>query len=292
MIIDMRTHLDAWRLDSESNQRLAAGSCADGAVVAAFRSDRLGRSTPAESVASVVAKFPDRLVGFAGIDPSCESAVDDVDRVVELGLAGVTVSPADCHRRATSADCIRVFERCARAELPVLVANPGIHDPRSALEFAHPETLDEAAGAIDGLTLILGDIGHGWLDEALLMLQRHSRVFAELSTLIRRPWSLYTGLQSAQERGVLDKLLFASGSPDESPEGAAERVYTINSMRTGSALPAIPRESLRRIVERDGLGLLGVDHLFGRRAGNRAESSLLEAGEPRRGSGVDAAPSP
>jgi len=271
MIIDMRTQIEAtanpWAdvCAGSPEAHARAMACVDTAIVAGWRSDRLGVDMPCESIASFVMSEPDRLVGFAGVDPMAESAVDDLRKARDLGLAGVTLAPADQGYRPTHDRCMDVLAAAASMGMPALIANPFLTDRRSMMEFARPSLLDEALRELPTLTVILGDLEHGWIDEALLLTAKHARVYVEMSGLVSRTWSLYTALQSALEMRVMDKLLFASGFPRQTPERAIERLYSINSLRTGSALPTIPRESLRSIVERDALAAIGVDHLPARR---------------------------
>jgi len=271
MIVDVRTMLlpsdepeaDAYSPTAESFDR--ATECVDVAVVHGWRSERLRIDTPPESIASFVGADPSHRVGFAGIDPLAESALEDLHRVAELGLPGVTLCPADAGFRPTHDAAMMVLERCAEAGTPVLAANPWLSDRRSAVEFARPLLWDEPLRAIPRLTLILGDAGAGWFDECLLLAARHHGVQIEISGLVTQPWSLYLALQRAIERRLTEKLLFGSGFPRESPAVAIERLYTVNAVRQGSTMPSAPREILRSIVERDALGCLGIDHLTGAR---------------------------
>lgn len=229
--------------------------------ITGWRADRLGAHLAAEHVAAAVnAAPPGDRIGFAGIDAASPGALDDIDAAIDLGMAGLTLSPADQGVRPTDDRALAVLEKAAARRLPVMVANPCILSSASVLEFARPGLLDEAARTIPNLTLVLGDLGAAHMDEALLMLGKHERVYAELSGVITRGWSLYTALLAAFERGVAHKLLFASGYPAETPERAIERIYTVNAMRGGaSALPGIPRETLKAIVERDALEALGLE---------------------------------
>lgn len=271
MIVDIRTQLlpsaepevDASGVSPEAHGE--AMECVDVAVVLGWRSQRLDIDTPPESIASFVNLSPSRRIGFAGIDPLADSSMDDLHRASELGLAGVTICPADQGCRPTHDRCMEAVEWCARHRMPVLAANPWITDRRSVLEFSRPSLWDEVVRSTPTLTLILGDLGAAWLDESLLMLARHERVFAELSGLASSVWSLYSALQMALERRVTHKLLFGSGFPRALPEACMERIYSINSIRQGSSLPTAPRECLRSIVERDTLRCLGIDHLSVRR---------------------------
>lgn len=281
MIVDLRTR--AWtgrdplpggdRFLQSNGRRLAdldptpeahrqAMSVVDAAVVVGWRAERMGVHAPAEQVAAVTHQDPDRLLGFAGIDPTLDSALDDIDRAVDLGMVGITLAPADAGCRPTDDRFLAALERAASRRLPALVANPCLLESRSVAEYARPVLLDEAARTIDHLTLILGDLGHAWLDEALLMAGKHERVFVEISGVVARPLALFTTLVTAYERSVMNKLMFASGFPAETPERAIERLYTMSSFRGASLAPgaaAPPREAVRAIVERDSLASVGVE---------------------------------
>jgi predicted TIM-barrel fold metal-dependent hydrolase len=83
-------------------------------------------------------------------------------------------------------------------------------------------------------------------------------VFADVSGLLRRPWQAYNALVSAYQYQVIDKLLFGSDFPYTSATECIESLYSINQVAQGTNLPVVPRESLRGIVERDTLNLLGL----------------------------------
>jgi len=262
VIIDLRTQAptsnDESDLDTLASDFDEAMSCVDLSAVIASHCERLGTESTNERVARFVAQSPETRVGFAAIDPMRDAARDELERALELGFAGIVLSPADQGYRPTHEGAYHVFERCASAGKPVLVANPQLRHPGSRLEFASPALLDEVVRDLPELTIVLGDFGKIFLEETLLMVAKHKRVFAEISGAVNRPWTLYTAMIAAHERGALNKLLFGSGYPNESPEAAIERIYTINSMRGGTELPAVPRESLRTLVERDSLACIGV----------------------------------
>ncbi len=238
-----------------------SGQVLQAAVLTGWRIDRLGVQVATENIARWVNDAPSHRVGFAGIDPTADTALDDIDTAQELGMVGLTVAPADCGVRPTDDRFLMVADRAAQRGMPILVANPCLTAPQSVLEFARPLLLDEACRALPTLSLVLGDLGGGFTEEAYALCAKHPRVFAELSGVITKPWHLYTTMLAAFERGVTEKLLFASGFPQETPERAIERMYTVNSVRNGTNLPGIPRETVRGIVERDSLRLLGIEHV-------------------------------
>lgn len=229
-------------------------------VIVGYRSGRLGVTVPNRLIADHVAADPEHRIGFGAIDPLAESLDADLASIADLGLAGLTIAPADQGCRPTHERCRYVLEWAASRCLPVLVSNPGLVDPRSIMEFARPSLFDEACRELPALRLILGDIGRAWLDEALLLCARHERAFAEISTVITRPAALETAITDAHDRGVAHKLFLASGSPAATVRCAVEAVYALTRFgRHGEPRNTIPREVLRSLVERDSLAAVGIE---------------------------------
>jgi predicted TIM-barrel fold metal-dependent hydrolase len=141
----------------------------------------------------------------------------------------------------------------------------------SRMELARPVFWDEVARDFPRLPIVIGHLGHPWIEETLLLLGKHRNVFAELSGICCRPWPLFNALQSAVSLGVMDRLLFASGYPRETPERAIESLYSVNTMSLGTQLPGIPRALVRGIVERDALQCLGIVAEFERAGAARTE---------------------
>jgi len=236
-----------------------ATSCVDLAFVKGFRSEFLGAHLPAERVASFVGKAPNQRVGFAGIDPMHRDAMLDVDQAMKLGLSGITISPAAQNYHPTNSRAMRLYEYCDRLGLPILIEY-GIHLslPAVTLEYARPTAFDEVARSFPNLKMVIGQFGFPWVDETVLMIGKYHNLYTDTSGIVAKPWTLYNTLMKAFEGGVLDKVLFGSGFPFESPEQAIKRIYTVNTYSVGSELPSIPRSQLRGIVERDALDCLGL----------------------------------
>lgn len=275
-------HADQSTIDPSPASLARSSAVLHTAAITGWRIDRMQVQVATEHLARWVNDAPNQRVGFAGIDPSSPDALDEIDAAQELGMVGLTVAPADCNVRPTDDRFLMLAERASHRGMPILVANPCLTTPQSVLEFARPMLLDEACRALPNLSLVLGDIGAGFTEEALALCAKHPRVFAELSGVIGTPWRLYTTLLTAFERNLTDKLLFASGFPHELPERAIERMYTVNAVRNGTQLPGIPRETVRGIVERDSLRLLGIEHVGAvRKAPANGAQSQVETPKPR-----------
>ncbi len=281
MIIDLHTQIwtSLTQLGPEASERLSlkqaedwdeldgspaaherAMSCVDGSVVIGWRSDRLEAHIPNELVAEYVARDPRRRVGIGGIDPMRKDGLDQLEAAIGLGLSGIAVSPAGQGFHPSHSDAMRIYERCLDRSMPVFVLT---NDPMTAsteMAFARPVFWDEVARSFPELRLVICQLGHPWIEEALVLLGKHSNVYADLAGVVSRPWQLYCALLNAMNFGVMEKLLFGSGFPRELPAKAIERLYSINGYGFGNQqLPSIPRSQIRSIVERDSLGCLGIE---------------------------------
>jgi hypothetical protein len=63
----------------------------------------------------------------------------------------------------------------------------------------------------------------------------------------------------AHERGVMDKLLFGSGFPFGNAGECIETLLGFNKLLADTNLPTVPRGNIRSIIERDTLGVLGIE---------------------------------
>lgn len=280
MIIDCHTHV--WESPDQLGRSTAAwgrrsGSVAlpkatpadhfaacrpvDWTVVLAFKSRYLDAEVSNEFVSRYVRSHPDRLIGFACVDASRpRSAIDDLHEAHgELGLKGLGLWPAaqDFHPASTGA--MRVYAEAVRLGMPVLFHAAIETAPPSKMEYAHPYLVDEVAREFPELKIVISHLGYPWTDETLVLLCKHEHVFADISGLLRRPWQAYNALLAAYQSKVMDRLLFGSDFPYASAAECIEALYSINQFCHGTNLPTIPREQLRRIVERDALNLLGIE---------------------------------
>lgn len=249
-------------------------TCVDGALVIGFRSDRLEAQIPNEYIADFVAKDPHRRIGAAGIDPMSDDAMDEFDAAIDLGLAAIAISPACQGFHPAHSAAMRIYERCVETSMPLFVT---LNTPLTAtaeLEFARPAHWDEVARAFPDLPIVIGQLGHPWVDEMLMLLGKHQNIWADISFVASRPWQLYNALLNALSFSVMDRLLFGSGFPHEMPARAIESLYRVNTFSHGTQLPAVPRAQIRGIVERDAIACLGIEPVFSPRPDAAAERQV------------------
>jgi predicted TIM-barrel fold metal-dependent hydrolase len=250
-----------WRAHpaADADHHWAQSAMVDKSIVLAFKSKYLQAEIPNSYVAQYVNRFPQKLIGFAGIDPTERSALDELRAArSDLQLRGITLAPANQDFHPTDSRAMKVYAEAEKLGMPILLHPVGQFSEHSKLEFARPFLFDEVARCFPKLRIVIAQLGHPWVDETICLLGKHDNVYADVSGMLSRPWQAYSALVSAHQSQVIDKLLFGSDFPYTSVSDCIEALYSINQLAQGTNLPVVPREALRGIVERDALGLLGL----------------------------------
>lgn len=232
----------------------------DKSIVLGFKSQYLKSDIPNAFVADYVRRSPDKLIGFAGADPHDKGCLDEIKRAkTELRLKGLTLSPANQDFHPSDTRALKMYALCEELRMPILFHPGAMFIEQSKLEYGRSFLLDDIARSFPNLKIIISQLGHPWIDETIVMLGKHPNVFADISGLLTRSWQAYHTLINVYQYGVIDKLLFGSDFPYANATDCIETLYSLNQMSQGTNLPVIPREALRGIVERDTVGLLGLE---------------------------------
>ncbi len=243
--------------DAEYHWAQSAG--VDKLIVLGFKSRYLRAEIPNRYVAEYCRRYSQKLVGFAGIDPTEASATDELKTVkADLGLRGLTLSPPNQDFHPADTRAMRLYAMAESLGMPILIHPVSPYTEQAKMEFGRPMLFDEVARAFPRLRIIFAQLGQPWTEETICLLAKHAHVYADVSGLLRRPWQAYNALVLAHQYGVIDKLLFGSDFPYTNATECIEALYSINQMAHGTNLPIVPREALRGIVERETLALLGL----------------------------------
>lgn len=229
----------------------------DRAIVFGLRAQHVGLVVPNDYIAEYVAQHPQKLIGFASIDPTEIGYMDELHRAVEdLKLKGLKLGPIYQNYHPLDERILPVYEYCERNHLPIIIHQGTTFPRRAPLKFASPIVLEDVALAYPDLIMVIAHLGHPWIAETIVLIRKHPHLYADLSALHYRPWQFYNAMMLALEYGVMEKILFGSDYPFTTPEATLRALYEINEMPGRSGLPVIPTEKIQMIIERDSLGLL------------------------------------
>ena len=242
-----------------SGEHQASSGPADFTLILGFVSKLLECEIPNNFISSYVSAQPESLIGFAGLDPMCEGARDELNRIIDENiLSGFTVSPACQDFHPYHSKACRLYEVAQDNKLPVYFLY-GVQLPfKASLNLAAPSGIDEVARDFPDMKIIISHLGFPWIEQTISLLTKHENVYADIAGLTNKPFQAYRSLILAYEYEVMDKLLFGSDFPNYTVSEAVEYIYNLNKITRDSVLPAIPREQLRGIVEQDSLKLLGL----------------------------------
>ncbi|MBI4307803.1 MAG: amidohydrolase [Chloroflexi bacterium] len=178
-----------------------------------------------EWVAELVARYPDRFIGFCAVDVwQGKKAVRELERAVkELGLKGLKLHPMMQEFFPNDRQVYPIYEKCVELGVPVLFHSgttvvgagmPGGGGIR--LKYGRPIYVDDVAVDFPDLTIILAHPSVPWHDEQLAIALHKPNVYIDLSGWAPK----YFPPNVIQYANTLlqDKVLFGSDYPGVRPD--------------------------------------------------------------------------
>ncbi len=259
MIVDCHTHIHLASDDAETSEHFAAAETVDACIVLATTdspSDEINKN-----LSQYVTRHKEKMVGFAVLHPIKEKiSVSTLKHIVEkLGLKGVVLYCSACGFHPSHSKAMRFYESAQELDLPVFFHNAAdAGGTQAVLEYTQPYLLDEVARQFPAMKMVIGNMGVPFVEQTLLMVSKHKNVYADLTIQPKNVWQTYNMVVAAYEHGVMDKLLFGSGFPSGNAGQCIETLLGFNMLLADTNLPTVPRGSIRSIIERDTLELLGI----------------------------------
>ena len=232
----------------------------DRSILFGVRAVASGWACPNDRTAEWVRRDPDRIIGFAAIDPMEDDHLEELERGVEdLGLRGVKLYPVLGRYSPADPLVFPLYAEAQRRDLPVLL-HVGTHpQPNALLKHSLPLLIDEVAQVFPDLRIVIAHMAHPWQRECAVVLRKHPNVYADVSGGgWVRPYQAWQALVLMCEWGVTDKLLFGSDFPLWTPLEGMEGMRRLNRQVEGTNLPRVPEEVVEGIIHRDSLPLLGL----------------------------------
>ena len=182
-------------------------------IVAVDAETTFGFKTPNELVAEAVKKYPDRLIGFAGVDPrKGKLALDELEYAVkELGMKGLKFIPHLNELRTNDPLFYPIYELAQDLGIPVLFHTGNQFHAGTRLKYCHPIDLDDVAVDFPRLKIVAAHFGWPWVEEAIALALRHENVYLNVAGWAPKH---YPEILIKYMNGPLkEKVLFGSDFP-------------------------------------------------------------------------------
>lgn len=211
-----------------------------------------------QSTEEFVAANPAKRIGFMSINPNFPGYLDEAERAMGNGLKGIKLGPNYQNFDPLAAAARKIYAFAQEHALPIVFHQGASPNQFAPLRYSYPLLMDEIAIEFPKLRVVMAHLGHPFTRETVVTIRKHPHVYADISALYARPWTLYEGLTMATEWGVMNKLLFGSDFPVTTPRTAIDALRKVNDIVEGTALPKVSLELIEKIIHADALGALGL----------------------------------
>lgn len=166
-----------------------------------------------EYVKTLCDNYPDRLIGFASVNPKDPNAVDVFEKAIrELGLRGLKLHPPLQDFFPNDKDIFPIYEKAVELDVPV-VFHVGTTPFGSLcrLSQANPVLIDDVAVQFPNLRIMLTHLGTLWHNEAFMVVEKNPNVFIDTAAYLYEIKNLLT--LDLIERIGPNKIIFGTDYP-------------------------------------------------------------------------------
>jgi predicted TIM-barrel fold metal-dependent hydrolase len=229
-----------------------AMSAVDRAIVFSLRyGDSAGIGGNDEVTAEAVARYPDKFVGFAAVDPRLPNAMDLLVHAVEdLGLKGVKFGPIYNGVSLLDPRMEPVYQYCVANNLPLTMHMGTTFAQNAPIEYGRPLAVDEIASRHPDLKMVMAHMAHPWAEECIVVARKRDNVYCEVSALFYRPWQFWNILIAAQEYRITErnKIFWGTDFPFTAVQESIDGLKGINAQVEGTSLPRVSQQTIESIL--------------------------------------------
>jgi uncharacterized protein len=167
------------------------------------------------AVFEMAAKYPDKIIPFATIDPRRPNAKEFVKHCVEdHGAQGLKLHPSAGFNPEDQAT-LELIESIAHHRLPIVI-HTGPSVPPTSSRYCEPIYLDEMLLAFPEVPVIAAHMGYGYYPQLLSLAQHRPNLFADLAAwqpMARDNYLEFAQIVKTAVNSIgADRILFATDS--------------------------------------------------------------------------------
>lgn len=188
-------------------------------MIASDKETTLGTKFPNDALAELVAQAPDRIIGFAGVDPhkGPRAAAELEWALGDLGLKGLTIGPWEHELYPNDERYVPLYEICVKYQVPVTIHASVHFGRRTKLDYSRPLHIDEVAVRFPDLKIVAVHGGWPWVAELVAVAWRHRNVYIDISGVrpkyVGKPGTGWEPLIAYGNSLIQDKVLWGTAWP-------------------------------------------------------------------------------
>ncbi|MEG2119239.1 MAG: amidohydrolase family protein [Pseudoflavonifractor sp.] len=137
-----------------------------------------------EEIRTLVDLCPQRLIGFAGVDPLRKDAAAVVEHAfATLHLSGLKLSPAIGHFMPNDPLLDPIYRICVQYNKPILFESGMTWVKNSPSKYGNPLLLEDVAIQYPDLRMCMGHFGWPWVREAAMLVLKYPNLYADTALL-------------------------------------------------------------------------------------------------------------
>lgn len=137
-----------------------------------------------EEIAQLAAKYPDRFIGFASVDPFREDACQVLETAFsQLKLSGLKLHPGKQKFYPSDERLEPIYCLCEKYNKPIMFHAGMSVEPDTLTRYSHPLEFEELALRHPDLRFCLCHMGWPWVRETCMLLLKYPNVYADTSCL-------------------------------------------------------------------------------------------------------------
>jgi uncharacterized protein len=241
--------LDLHSYDSTPENHWEVSEPADHVVVFGLQAKAVGVWVPNEVIADYVKQHPEKMIGWAAIDPTQPDHMEQLDHCVQgLGLKGLKLGPVYQHFDPTDRTYWPLFRKCEQLGLPIMWHQGTTFPSRARLKWGLPLQLEDIAMDFPDLKMIVAHLGHPWEEDLVVLVRKCPNLYTDISAVHYRPWRYWQAMVTAIEYGIAHKILLGSDFPSGTITNVINGLRKVNDIVEGTKFPTISTEIQDQII--------------------------------------------
>ena len=159
-------------------------------------------------------QYPDRFIGFAGVDPikGMDAITELKNRVERDGFRGAAIDPYLARIPADHRRFYPIYAKCCELNIPIVITTgPATLVRGAVMEDSAVCHIDRVACDFPDLKIIISHGGYPYVSETIMVVQRNANVYLDIAEYEQQPFS--EKYIEAANTIISDKVIFSSAAP-------------------------------------------------------------------------------